>query len=556
MTLPSLPTMTARTALASAAALLALLAAAAGPAAAKVLTGTRGADSITGTRGPDRIFLRAGADLGFGVRGADLVRGNRGGDRLRGGRGEDRLLGGPGADLLRGDAGADRLLGGPGGDTIRARDAHADRVDGGRGFDICVLDGADAARARGCENVLPAPGGTPAAKALGVWEPGAFDTCPRSLHASFAVIGPGGKRYPTWHPPRVIDPASGEPCTFGHEHGRDPRGSDLYRWVRSHLVGAGGDAGIPFGVANEALDSWAASNPGAAIRHEDHVGHKIEWQNDVALERRLGGSRVPIGVRCDFLTKLHQGTHSKDALGNNVHELIYAVRCTDGTELLATELAAFGAPDEFVRSCDPATVVAAGTDNDYPAGGGARLIPDRSCVEEHILVASGQSSRYSLGLYEDWISSNRLRTAGGRLLAHFDPHFAVFNPSRYADLSLAGGLGREIDACFEVEPNGDRARGGYCERAHAYGPLPYDDPRSGFDGAHREVWFNQTEITNRDGPRRWYTDPYGGNASTTPFPGAICQLVGPTDNSRAYPLASERFGAGRDYGGEGVHAPN
>jgi len=27
-------------------------------------------------------------------------------------------------------------------------------------------------------------------------------------------------------------------------------------------------------------------------------------------------------VRCDVLTKLHQGTHSKDAFTNNLHELV------------------------------------------------------------------------------------------------------------------------------------------------------------------------------------------------------------------------------------------
>ena len=38
-------------------------------------------------------------------------------------------------------------------------------------------------------------------------------------------------------------------------------------------------------------------------------------------------------IRCDVLTKLHQGTHSKDAFTNNLHELAYHIRCTDGTEL-------------------------------------------------------------------------------------------------------------------------------------------------------------------------------------------------------------------------------
>ncbi|HEY6209718.1 MAG TPA: hypothetical protein VIW28_11700 [Gemmatimonadales bacterium] len=41
------------------------------------------------------------------------------------------------------------------------------------------------------------------------------------------MVGPDGKLHPTWHPP--IDPATG--CSFGPDHGRDPRGSALYAQV-------------------------------------------------------------------------------------------------------------------------------------------------------------------------------------------------------------------------------------------------------------------------------------------------------------------------------------
>ncbi len=413
---------------------------------------------------------------------------------------------------------------------------------------------------------LAAPAAATAARepshAQGVWSPGPLDTCSAELHDSYSVVGPDGKVYPTWHPPSVTDPETGERCTFGHEHGRNPARSDLFGWVADHLAAPGAQrrAGIPFGLAAESLDAYAAANPGVPTRHEDHVGHKIEWQNDVELERAEGGGRETIGVTCDFLTKIHQGTHSADALANNVHELLYAVRCDDGTRLLAVKLVSFGSPNEFVRSCDKQTVVDAGTALGYPAGGGRRLIPDRACVSEHVLVGAGQYSLYSRGLYEDWISSNYLRTPGGDELAYFDPHFAVFNPSRYAAADPPGALARTIALCWEAEPNGDRARGGPCEEATGSGtvatPLPFDDPASPFDGAHREVYFNQTTLSNEDGPRRWWTDPYGGNASTEPFAGAICQLVGRTDNTARPTLESQAFGAGRRYGGHGVHSPN
>jgi hypothetical protein len=524
----------------------------AAPAAqAEFLPGTGLADYVRGTKGADRIVLKVGDDRGFGGAGGDVIKGGHGTDRLRGGKGKDRVGGGEGPDYLAGGPGRDILRGASDADIVNARDGRADRlVAGGRGFDTCLIDAADGPS--GCEKVLQ-PNPPNASRAFGIWEPSPRDTCPKWLHDSHAVTGPDGKLYPSWHPPRAKNPATGATCTFGHEHGRDPAASDLAAWVSGHL--ASGAAGVPFGVAAEALDSWAAANPGVSPRHEDHVGHKIEWENDVELQRATAaGGREGIGVRCDILVKLHQGSHSPDALGNNVHELLYAVRCDDGTELLATKLSAFGAPNSFVRSCDKTTAIGAGTSHLYPPGGGARLIPDRECVEKFLLVPEGQLSEYSLGLYENWLSSNHLRTAEGRQLAYFDPHFAVFNPSRYA---IGGSIGRTLATCFETEAGtAEVARGGYCEEARAFGQLPHDHPASGFNGAHREVYLNQTEVSNAGGPRRWWTDPYGGNASPQPFPGGICQIVGATDNRRDFPLESQAFGAARNYGGLGVHAPN
>ena len=176
-----------------------------------------------------------------------------------------------------------------------------------------------------------------------------------------------------------------------------------------------------------------------------------------------------------------------------------------------------------------------------------------------MLVQPPRFSQFSAGLYEDWMSASYLRTGGGREIAYFDPHFAVFNPSRVFDPDAPGQVGRPVDACFETEPNGDRAAGGACDVATAQGrrsSLAWDDPRSPFDGAHRETYFNQTAIRNRGGPRRWYTDPFGGRASAKPFPGALCQLVGRVDNSRRPRLESQAAGGSRPYTGSGVHAPN
>jgi hypothetical protein len=119
------------------------------------------------------------------------------------------------------------------------------------------------------------------ARAFGIWNPGAGE-CGKEIHDRFATVGPDGKKYPTWHPP--VDPVSG--CSFGHEHGRDPKGSKMYGLI--------GD--LAFGYANEALDAGTTG----VTRHEDHVGHKVEWENDVSM--RVGGAAGSLfDVRCDVL---------------------------------------------------------------------------------------------------------------------------------------------------------------------------------------------------------------------------------------------------------------
>ena len=376
----------------------------------------------------------------------------------------------------------------------------------------------------------PAAGGTPSAS-MGLWAPGPHDTCPKALHDSFRTVGPEGKVYPTWHPPTAIDPSTGRTCTFGHEHGLDPAGSNLWPWIQ-RLEG-----GLPFGFANQRqLDA------GIGEREEDHVGHKVFWRNGVRLQQSPG--RADLGVTCDFLVKLHQGTHSPDAFVENAHELAYFVRCSDGTALAATLLSRIGDPGSFVRGCDKQTVIAAGTAGAGAAPGrGVRFIPDAVCAQRDLGA-----------MYEDWITSNYLRTPGGRQLAYFDPNFAVFNPSRYFDPAAPGHLGRTITRCASASSG--IARTGECQGA-ATGAVAFDDPRSPFAGDHREVYFNQTTLTNAGGPTTWYTDAFGAGASTSPFPGSIAQFVAAIDNSGRPTLESQAFGADlRPPAAAGVHAPN
>lgn len=376
--------------------------------------------------------------------------------------------------------------------------------------------------------------------AFGIWTPGPNDTCTPAIHDAYSIVGSDGKRYPTWHPP--IDPVTG--CNFGHEHGRDPRGSDLYQAVGP----------IPFAFANEQLDIWDPLNP----RHEDHVGHKVEWANDVRLHFESDAATSLFDIRCDVLAKLHQGTHSRDAFTNNLHELVYHVRCTDGTEMHLTLMAAIGDPGQFIRSCDGTAVsVGAAVPANSPNGGGQRRIPDRSCVDQSLLVPAGQLSNFGV-LHESWETSIGIRTPSGRGLAFINPYFQVRLPSRYFDPAIAPTVGRPMDLCYEVTPSGDAARGGSCGQVTANGTITgvtYDDPRSPFNGADRFVDVNENQITNAAGPKVWFTNPFGLQARPDSFPGSVRQFIARIDNSRGG-LGTSGPTLHRNYGGTSVHPPN
>jgi len=380
------------------------------------------------------------------------------------------------------------------------------------------------------------------AQSYGIWTPGPRDDCTAEVHNSYSVVGPDRKLYPTWHPP--VDPVTG--CSFGHDHGRDPRGSALYAEVGP----------IPFGYANEQLDVYDPANP----RHEDHFGHKIEWENDVLMRFGSAAAGSLFEIRCDVLAKLHQGTHSKDAFTNNLHELAYHIRCTDGTRLDLTLLAAIGDPGQFDRSCDgTAVVVGPATPANSPSGGGRRIIPDRTCIDQFVLVAPGQRSDFGV-LHESWQLSLSVRAADGHGLAFLNPYFQVFLPSRFYDPAATHLVGRPIDVCYEVTPSGARAQGEPCDQSTGAGTVAgvtFDDPRSVFNGVERVVDINENVIDNAQGPVFWFTDPFGKNGRTDSFPGSIRQFIANIDNTRGgLDVSGPTLGRNRDYGGPRVHAPN
>lgn len=389
------------------------------------------------------------------------------------------------------------------------------------------------------------------------WNPTEHDTCSAALHASYRVVGPDGKYYPTWHPAQVTDPATGQTCNFGHEHGADPHSSSIYSWVADYYAPddlvSSEVSGLPFGYVSEELDNYIHEHGDMAMRHEDNGGHKVFVANDVKmLDSNKSWVRAADGsqVVCNFLIKQHQGSWSADATSNNAHELLYAQKCSDGTEIITSMLSRFGNSNEMFSTCATSTPMAT-VGSKLPAGeGGKRIIPTYSCVKNNPTDWS---------LYELWEGDNRIHTADNETLVWFEPWFGVRNPSRVYDANTStdtvNGISRPLDLAWLSE--------GAVTDYLWYGlgameRFEYRDPRSPFDGAQRDFYLRGLQVSNTlTGSGIVYSDPYGGNAKTTRTVGSIPQLITRGSALGDISLAQQKFDKAADYGKDnGVHAPN
>ncbi|GGP57578.1 hypothetical protein [Saccharothrix coeruleofusca] len=382
--------------------------------------------------------------------------------------------------------------------------------------------------------------------------------CSREVHARYWTYGPDGKVYPTWHPAR--DPSG---CSFGHEHGDDPRSSELFSTVKWPT----------FGYTSEVM---MTSKPGGVHRHEDHVGHKVlAVNNSNVIQGDNGFSFFPpngptIAV-CDVLLKFHQGTHSPDAFTNNAHELVYNNRCTHNSngqvsEARFTALIPSGRPGGFGSTDCPGpnlggkfTSVGQAVPPDSPSDTRSlgRLITDPSCVQAiregktHYEVITGREVPFDTNdLHEFWFSD--VTVSNSQLSFTVAPLFYVLNPSRYYNASAPDKLSRQVDLCYEG------IRGAYCDQVRQITQqtgqrVAWDDTRSPFKGTLREFRPGTFSVRN-SGPAKVYTDVYGRNPSTTPFTGSIEQYFSGNQNTQMYVR-----GATRDYNAnpaDGIHAPN
>jgi hypothetical protein len=259
------------------------------------------------------------------------------------------------------------------------------------------------------------------------------------------------------------------------------------------------------------------------------------------------------------LAKLHQGTHSADAFTNNLHEIAFRARCNDGTEVNVTFLTANGPGGEMTRRCDIGAKLQVGEPNptDSPRQGhplapgrsmGTRFIPDRWCVEN-----GAPNVQFS----EVWKTQNLVASADNKKLFQFSTYFFVTNPSRFLDLNQPSKVGRQIDACYEQIGGQFRFERGTCagvRQALGSQMVDWNDPRSPFTGTKRGVRFNSLLVRNPGSVTTWYTDPFGLNASPTPFPGSVQQHISNVDHHMVRSFNGPVIGG--DYAGHGVHAPN
>ncbi|HTT11687.1 MAG TPA: hypothetical protein VMG60_12405 [Burkholderiaceae bacterium] len=414
----------------------------------------------------------------------------------------------------------------------------------------------------------------PDSQSMSQWTPATQDTCSQALHDSYFVIGPDGKKYPTWHPPETTDPATGQTCSFGHEHGTNPAGSALWPALQQHF---GFDAnhngtldtselavsGIPFGLVSEQLVGSATP------RIEDHTAYKIAFVNSAPRSLVSGALAPGFDLSCDLFVAYNQATSTADAFASNMFSVIYAVNCNAGASVqlypvnvIVSTMAVYGAPGSFMRA-DGTLQENTGlpVPDPSPPGGTerGRIIPTSDQVLAGAFVLAGQTSTLA-PLTERWETQLRLRRSDGSELATLNPAVVVKNPARYFDLG-SNALAQSIALCYSgLDANGAlvtdplqastivrQVRGSAaCSAIAPNGPattqdqrVAFDDPASPFNACVRSAFFGADVVHNVQGPLYWYTDAFGANANPVAFANSIRQFVSTTDTGSVVLAAVE-----------------
>lgn len=371
----------------------------------------------------------------------------------------------------------------------------------------------------------------------------------RDLHDRYWVKGDDGMAYHTWHPAAV------DGCVFRHEHGDNAATSDIFNY-------AGGYPPFAF-----VMEQQHSSMPNMK-RHEDHFGHKIFVANNIKLAigtstdtgidcnhpsadctvtpikctDTLGECMRPIydaGITCDWLSKIHQGSHSADALTNNTHEYFLNMRCNDThqqepTEFSVKVLADWGQANKvtFIGGPNP-NIDSVTTDvtsfltkpwngEPDPITPPTRVSPPNPAGAREFVAISGLQWKN----WNDYIQpvnvikqpelwqqdETSIKTPVGSIT--FAPYYVVKNPARL--LRQDNTLQRTVDLCYDN--NGTQLPGGFCSILPPSHPGQdyWKSVESPFNGSVRALNFKAVEVNNDGGPAEFCTDPFGQNASYLP----------------------------------------
>jgi hypothetical protein len=401
--------------------------------------------------------------------------------------------------------------------------------------------------------------------------------CSVRQHDRYWVRARDGRVYRTWHPPsEPSDVETGRPCTYGHEHGADPRSSPLYTWA----------GGVPFGITGSVAPHY---------RHTDHTSHKVFVQNLWEAAVGNGPSDDPYrsaSFHCHWLSKVHQDVHDGFALGNNEHEYQNNIMCDDGfarhplrdygaagpdrhTRASVRALTTWGRPGEM-KACDAMTITTStgmgrepvmGSDTNReikcatPESGWLYAPLPREIVSE---TGHTDFARDTRGIDELWKPWLNLRTRDGRDIFVSSAYYVVRNPPRvYNPLPSAGGYlprrdwdgdGIEdewvptLEVCFDPRTRGMPVCAGLPESLASLSReerwLHVDSP---FDGTIRLIHPKGTMLANETGREHFCTSYTGFETDDDPMPdgrgwytcpeGQLLQYVASTQNLWGYGAA-------------------
>lgn len=312
--------------------------------------------------------------------------------------------------------------------------------------------------------------------------------------------------YHTWHPAIVRHPAYGV-CDFGHEHGNNPElaGDDMFS-----LFG-----GWP------AFGYVAAKN--GYRRVEDHVGHKVTVAHFGAAlgdGGNTGSQLYDAGFECRWLSKIHQGSYSTDALRNHIHEYFLALSCTDGpggtpgTRLSVKFLYTFGEANKFnslgclpnpqsvkrVRDMRGKRVRKTRITKPLPN----EPLNGREFACYDALGWKDPAKLQQVDLWTQPISVER-----GEFGSIFlQPYYIVKNPARMMKDSQS--VRYTLDLCRTIKKTG------FCDAALAF-QGEWNTAGTPFNGALRALNFKKVAMYSRENePARWCTDAFGRGGSRLP----------------------------------------